>query len=111
MFKFLSLKISWKMIGNEGITSHGTQKNLIGYCYDTDLEGHYDHSCGTNQIRINTIIKGRKIGIHVCAGKYFDEKVRPHVNKYPNQDYRRHESLQKARQHMYDNGLEKYPEV
>ena len=44
------------MIGNEGITSHGTQKNLIGYCYDTDLEGHYDHSCGTNQIRINTII-------------------------------------------------------
>jgi hypothetical protein len=43
------------MIGNEGITSHGTQKLLIGYCYDTDLEGP-DHSCGTNHININTII-------------------------------------------------------
>ena len=46
---------SWKVIGNEGITSHGTQKNLIGYCYDRDLEAP-NHSCGTNHVHINTVI-------------------------------------------------------
>ena len=43
------------MIGNEGLTSHGTQKNLIGYCYDSNLIGPND-SCGTDNIFINAVI-------------------------------------------------------
>ena len=43
------------MIGNEGLTSHGTQKNLIGYCYDSNLTGP-NHSCGTDNIFVNAVI-------------------------------------------------------
>ena len=43
------------MIGNKGITSHGKQKNLIGYCYDRDLEAS-DHSCRTDHVYINAVI-------------------------------------------------------
>ena len=54
-FFYFDYSNSWKVIGNEGITSHGTQKNLIGYCYDRDLDSP-DHSCGTNHIHINAVI-------------------------------------------------------
>ena len=49
-------KNSWKVIGNEGLTSHGTQKNLIGYCYDKELKDGSDHSCSTDHVYINTVI-------------------------------------------------------
>ena len=44
------------MIGNEGLTSHGTQKNLIGYCYDKDIDQSGHNSCGTNHVNINTVV-------------------------------------------------------
>ena len=44
------------MIGNEGLTSHGTQKNLIGYCYDKDIDQPGHNSCGTNHVNINTVV-------------------------------------------------------
>ena len=43
------------MISNEGLTSHGTQKNLIGYCYDRELDTPHP-SCSTNHVFINTAI-------------------------------------------------------
>ena len=40
------------MLNNEGLTSHGTQKNLIGYCYDISNL----NDCRTDNIFLNAVI-------------------------------------------------------